>query len=90
MKTYTLHIDSGHEWLEVPYADFARVGLSKDQVSGYSYARVTEDYVPTLYLEGDCHMPLFLNAMEAKGITFKIVEKYHALDAPVWGYGRVA
>lgn len=90
MKTYTYHIDSGHGWLEVPAADFLGAGLTFDQVKHYSYAQVTKMYVPTLYLEEDCHMPLFLSKLEDKGVEYKLVEQYHDGDAFVRDLGRVA
>ena len=70
MTTYTYHTDDSHGWLEVPYRDLLNAGLHLSQVSGYSYAQVTDQYVPTLYLEEDCDMPLFLNALQAKGESF--------------------
>ena len=81
MTTYTYHTDDSHGWLEVPYRDLLNAGLHLSQVSGYSYAQVTDQYVPTLYLEEDCDMPLFLNALQAKGESFELVEQYHDGDA---------
>ena len=81
MTTYTYHTDDCHGWLEVPYRDLLNAGLHLSQVSGYSYAQVTDQYVPTLYLEEDCDMPLFLNALQAKGESFELVEQYHDGDA---------
>jgi hypothetical protein len=59
------------------------------QVSGFSYAQVTDQYVPTLYLEEDCDMPLFLNALQAKGEEFELVEQHHNGDAFIRELGRV-
>jgi hypothetical protein len=81
MTTYTYHTDNSHGWLEVPYRDLLNAGLHLSQVSGYSYAQVTDQYVPTLYLEEDCDMPLFLNALQAKGESFELVEQHHNGDA---------
>ena len=91
MKTYTYHTDSGHGWLQVPYADFRLAGLTTDQVKDYSYATVEGDtYIPTMYLEEDCHMSMFLDALAAKGIDFNIVEKLHTGDAYIRELGRVS
>lgn len=91
MKTYTYHTDNGHGWLQVPVADFQNAGLKMHQVRGYSYATVQGDtYERTLYLEEDCHMPLFLDALEAKGIDFDIVEKHHTGYACIRDLGRVS
>ena len=89
MTTYTYHTDAGHGWLEVPYRDLLNAGLHMSQVSGFSYAQVTDQYVPTLYLEEDCDMPLFLNALQAKGEEFELVEQHHNGDAFIRGLGRV-
>ena len=91
MKTYTYHTDNGHGWLEVPVADFQNAGLKMSQVRDYSYATVQGDtYERTLYLEEDCHMSLFLDAIAAKGIEFDIVEEHHTGDAYIRELGRVS
>ena len=89
MTTYTYHTDDSHGWLEVPYRDLLNAGLHLSQVSGYSYAQVTDQYVPTLYLEEDCDMPLFLNALQTKGESFELVEQHHDGDAFIRELGRV-
>ena len=89
MTKYTYHIDAGHGWLEVPYRDLLNAGLHMSQVSGFSYAQVTDQYVPTLYLEEDCDMALFLNALQSKGEEFELVEKHHDGDAFIRNLGRV-
>jgi len=88
MRVYTYHTDPGHGWLEVPYRDVLNAGLSMNDFKDFSYARV-DNYVAKLYLEEDCHMPLFLNALEAKGIKFKLKEKYHKTDAPMRDWPRI-
>jgi hypothetical protein len=89
MKEYTYHIDAGHGYLEVPLADVLRLGLTLKDFAHYSFARVTELFVPTLYLEEDCHMSMFLGAMESKGEQFKLIEIVHDGDAPCREYGRI-
>ena len=82
MTKYTYHGDAGHGWLEVPYRDLRkRQGLKLCEVSGFSYGQVTDKFVLTLYLEEDCDMALFLNALQAKGEEFELVEKHHDGDA---------
>jgi len=89
MKEYTYHVDAGHGWLEVPYRDLLNSGMTLSQVSGFSYANVTDQYVPTLYLEEDCDMPRFLNALSDKGEAFNLVEQYHEGDCFVRNLERV-
>ena len=43
-----------------------------------------------MYLEEDCHMSMFLDALAAKGIDFNIVEKHHTGDAYIRELGRVS
>lgn len=88
MSTYTYHLDGGHGWLEVPYKDFLNAGLTLSQVKHYSYANV-ENFVPTLYLEHDCHMPLFLKAMKDRGVDVEFTWKHHDGDAFIRNFGRV-
>ena len=88
MRVYTYHTDPGHGWLEVPYSDVLNAGLSLNDFKDFSYARV-DNYVSKLYLEEDCNMPLFLKALEAKGIKFKLKEKYHKTDAPMRDWPRI-
>jgi len=60
-------------------------------VKDYSYATVEGDtYIPTLYLEEDFHMSMFLDALAAKGIDVDIVEKHHIGDAYIREFGRVS
>ena len=54
---YTFHTDPGHGWLEVPIKDCARIGLSLDDFSEYSYRDGN-----TLFLEEDCDMAVFIKA----------------------------
>lgn len=89
MKKYVHHIDSGHGWLEVPYREMRIAGLDMSQISSFSYAHVNDQYVPTLYLEEDCDMPLFLNALNANGVDFELVEQHHDGDAFIRELGRV-
>lgn len=60
MKTYKLHVDNGHAWLEVPISELDKLGIY-DQISRCSYQRVG-----IAYLEEDCDMPLFLNKLGEK------------------------
>jgi hypothetical protein len=86
---YTYHIDAGHGWLEVPLRDLQNAGLQLCEVSKFSYGQVNDKFVPTLYLEEDCDMALFLNALQAKGEEFELVEKHHDGDAFIRNLGRI-
>jgi len=56
--------DPSHGWLAVPREMLEELGIT-EKISNCSYER--GDFV---FLEEDCDMPLFLNAMEAKGEKF--------------------
>lgn len=66
--------DSGHGWLKVPKAMVEAFGVS-GRVSNYSY--MDREYA---YLEEDCDMPLFLQAVEAQGYRISLVDSYHEDD----------
>ena len=72
--TYTFHHDDGHGWLEVPYQDMLGVGVTLEDVSRFSYA-VVKNYKPTVFLEEDIDIGVFMLAMKKAGepVTFKHV-----------------
>jgi hypothetical protein len=63
---YTYHTDPGHGWLEVSLDELDLLGI-RSEVSCYSYMNAGK-----AYLEEDCDMELFMNAMEAKGVNVKL------------------
>ena len=71
---YTFHHDDGHGWLEVPYQDMLGVGVTLEDVSRFSYA-VIKNYKPTVFLEEDIDIGVFMLAMKKAGkpVTFKHV-----------------
>jgi predicted nucleotidyltransferase len=58
---FTFIEDPGHGWLEVTTQDLARVGMTCQNFTRYSYRRGN-----TLYLEEDCDAPRFLEAWRRK------------------------
>ena len=64
--TYNFYSDPGHGWLHVKLDELVELGIA-DKISGYSYIRGN-----TVYLEEDCDMSTFMNAMEAKGVQIKL------------------
>lgn len=63
---YTYYTDPGHGWLAVAIEELDLLGI-RDQISNYSYRK---DGI--VYLEEDCDMAVFMNAMEAKGVEVKL------------------
>jgi len=64
--TYDFYSDPGHGWLAVKYDELVELGIA-DKISGYSYKRGND-----VYLEEDCDMAIFMQAMEAKGVQIKL------------------
>ena len=85
-KTYKIHNDSGHGWLEVPLADVMLVGLTPDSFSRYSRVHVTDLYIPMMYLEEDLDLPIFLLAAKRKGIDVQTRDVYVDGDSFVRSY----
>jgi hypothetical protein len=64
--TYDFYSDAGHGWLHVKLDELKELGI-QDKISHYSYIRGND-----VYLEEDCDMATFMNAMEAKGIQIHL------------------
>jgi hypothetical protein len=64
--TYSFYSDPGHGWLHVKLDELVELGI-QDKISHYSYIRGND-----VYLEEDCDMSTFMNAMEAKGVQIKL------------------
>ena len=60
--------DSGHGWLEVPHKKLARLGIQA-HISRFSYMAGDN-----AYLEEDCDMGVYLNAVKAKDDSFEFRE----------------
>jgi len=68
--TYTFHHDDGHGWLEVPYQDMLNLGVTLEDISRFSYATVI-NYRPTVFLEEDLDVAVFLLAAKRAGKEIK-------------------
>ena len=81
-RVYRFHVDPGHGWLEVPAAELEALGIA-GQISGYSYL-----HEGRAYLEEDCDLARFMEALKARGErpTFETVN--HAGDWPGRQWGR--
>lgn len=64
--TYNFYSDPGHGWLHVKYDELVELGIT-DKISSYSYRRGND-----VYLEEDCDMSTFIDALEAKGVEVKL------------------
>ena len=68
MKTLTLNYyqDHGHGWVKVKLSLLKKLGIV-EQISTYSYMRKDN-----AYLEEDCDLGKFYNALDNAGITLKL------------------
>lgn len=82
MKTYTIHSDPGHAWLEVPKAELEALGIA-DKITPFSYMQGS-----TAYLEEDCDLSTFFNAMKAAGkpLTPACIIETYADNTPIRNY----
>lgn len=71
---FTMHIDPGHAWLEIPRSLYNNLQHTTGlQVSQFS--RMSERAV---YAEEDCDMPLVLEALDKANINYEINEFIHS------------
>ena len=67
--SFTQHLtfvsDPGHGWMRVPLADIARIGIA-DTISHCSFIDISNGMA---YLEEDCDVARYLEALEAAGIN---------------------
>jgi len=66
---YLFFSDPGHGWLKVPLRLLQTLGIA-GKVTRYSHQR--RDYA---YLEEDCDAPLFIRAMEQRGVKVEFTER---------------
>ena len=69
-KNYVLYVDPGHAWLRVPLEELKHLGISA-QISKCSYRH--KEYA---YLEEDCDMALFVEAMHKIGRDVQYGERH--------------
>ena len=67
IRNYERIYDPGHSWLEVPIKDVRDIAGVWDNITAYSPLKRHK-----FYLEEDCDMGTFYNAMIQKGYTINI------------------
>ena len=80
-KSFRFISDPGHGWLEVPRVQLEALSLA-EKVSPFSY-----QHDGKVYLEEDCDMALFTEALKSRGVEFQIQEVYEK-DTPIRGYAQ--
>ena len=69
MKKYNFYEDPGHGWLKIKITELEKLNIA-NKISGYSYMRGG-----WAYLEEDCDMGIFLDAIGFNGSNFMEWEK---------------
>jgi hypothetical protein len=67
--------DPSHGWGEIPLSLIKDLGLT-NKISKYSYQQ--ED---NAYLEEDCDLPMVLNELNKKGVSFTFIEEHSNYDS---------
>jgi len=79
-KTIKTYSDPGHAWGKVSYKELTALGIA-DKISRCSYQR--EGFI---YLEEDCDLGIYVNAMREKGIVVKFKESWTNRQSKIRNY----
>lgn len=82
IKTIQVYSDSGHAWAKVERSELVSL-LLLGKISTFSYQR--GDYV---YLEEDCDLTLYVNALKAMNIECKFKESHTNKRSRIRSYDR--
>jgi hypothetical protein len=82
LKTIQVFGDGGHAWAKVKRSELIDLNIAQ-YISVYSYER--GEYV---YLEEDCDLNSYVDALKNKGIAFKFKEKYSNKSSKIRNYNR--
>jgi hypothetical protein len=80
--TFYFYQDPGHGWLKVPLSLIAELGIA-DKISSYSYMSLDH-----AYLEEDCDMGKFDQAMREQGKEYNLVNKLSNKQAHIRSYAN--
>jgi hypothetical protein len=86
MKKYTFYSDAGHGWLEVDLQELIALGVAS-AISRCSYIKRTEDGTK-VYLEEDCDVQVFDDAMKKRKIEYACYHVDHGMDSQIRNYLR--
>lgn len=86
MKSITLFTDPQHGWAKVSLYELESLNIL-DKISTYSYMRSNKGKTYA-YLEEDCDLSMYLNALDQKGIKFKFIEKHTNKSSKIRSYAR--
>jgi len=72
--------DSSHGWAEVKLSELERLGIAQ-KISRYSYVKGE-----TAFLEEDCDLAVYLDALRSAGEVFEFQEHHTHGDSFIRGY----
>ena len=82
-KTIQFYADPGHGWAKVKKSELEKLGIAQ-LISACSYEQ--GEYA---YLEEDCDLSLYIDALRARGFTYKFVGTTCAnRSSRIRGYNR--
>ena len=84
MKSITIYTDPAHGWAKVSLKELLKLNIA-DKISTYSYIHKNG---LNAYLEEDCDLSTYLNALDAKGIKYKFIEKHTNKSSKIRSYNR--
>lgn len=76
----TIYNDPSHGWAAVAVSELKFLGIA-EKISGYSYIKGE-----TAFLEEDCDLPIYLDALRANGTEFTFSEHHTNGDSFIRGY----
>ena len=86
MNSYKFYSDAGHGWLEVDLKELVALGVAS-AISRCSYIKRRETGTK-VYLEEDCDVARFDDAMKKKNIEYACFHVDHGIDSPIRNYLR--
>ncbi len=81
MTQFHFYADPGHGWVKVPLNLLKKLNIEK-KISSFSYV-----YGTNVYLEEDCDLKKFLDAMKTAGKTIEFVEHHTDRTSKIRNYG---
>jgi len=75
-----VYADPGHAWAAVKRKSLEKLQII-DKISGYSYQRGA-----TVYLEEDCDLSVFVNALKGLGFAVEYIESHTNNRSPIRSY----
>lgn len=81
-KNYNVYGDPGHAWAKVKYTEIVKLGIQY-KISPYSYVRGDN-----VYLEEDCDLSIFVEALSKIGIKPNWIEHHTNKNSKIRSYNR--